>query len=360
MDDGENQQTNQPKTNQPSTSMATLREHIHVFKIEIKNYSKALLLILLVDFTLLCTAALCLFEIEECGDNENPIPQPIDRYRDSQSTTFKVCDKLARLNATTDSAHLKTDLHQICQNFLEKTPIVNIDIDRIQCSLSWLKFTKWFYYTNSISKALGQTPQITLSGKGKVFVMFYNVIAITLNVTTYIVGSMFTSTAVKICIYAFETHVLKRNAVLNKQTKFCFSILVLFIIFWLILAAFFETIFIDDISSFSEACFQTMSEIMLIGHQLDIFGHKEPWEMVNQKPVAYGIYILLHYVEMSLLLLLLQEISVRLISKRSGLCCIAKIYNARKKYSVTCPKCLMVEKELEQIEKMKQLQESAA
>ena len=99
---------------------------------------------------------------------------------------------------------------------------------------------------------------------------------------------------------------------------------------------------------------------MLIGHQLDIFGRTEPWVMINQKPVAYGIYILLYYIEMSLLLVLLQEVSARLISKRSGLCCIAKIYNARKKYSVTCPKCLMVEKELEQIKKMKQLQESAA
>ncbi len=68
--------------------MATLREHIHVFKIEIKNYSKAMSLIILVDFTLLSTAALCLFEIEECGGGRRMV-QPIDRYKDLQILHFR-------------------------------------------------------------------------------------------------------------------------------------------------------------------------------------------------------------------------------------------------------------------------------
>jgi len=202
----------------------------------------------------------------------------------------------------------------------------------------------------------GQTPQIRLSGNGKIFSAFFYPVTIIITIITYILGSMLVRACLKFIIVSTETHLLKHNTVERLEMKVITSTTILFITLWLAMSALFN-IFNSTSTGYDEACFQTLSEILTIGHDSDIFG--QPWTNINKQSMCYAFYIIMYYVEMSVVTLLVKMLLTNVISRGSGLCCIARLYKAREKYSVTCPKCVMVEKELNFIRQMRDLRQTA-
>ena len=141
--------------------MATLKEHIHVFKKHISNYVKSFLILFIMDTTLICAIALGLFQIE-CTTSTNTF-QEQQNQDDSMSwiTSQKLCQSFKAWNKTT-SIHqqnkqkdMKEHLQQLCTEVWQTTQ-TSLESKNNKCTLTWLNFTKWFYFASMTSRALGE------------------------------------------------------------------------------------------------------------------------------------------------------------------------------------------------------------
>ena len=139
--------------------MATLKEHAHVFKKDISNYVKSFLILLIMDITLTCLIALSLFQIVECASSTS-FQQQNDQIL--WTTSQKLCQSYKEWNTTTTTTQQNEELNKMNEHLKKlcvkvwQTTKTTLESENNKCTLTWLKFTKWFYLASMTAKALGK------------------------------------------------------------------------------------------------------------------------------------------------------------------------------------------------------------
>ena len=139
--------------------MGTLKEHIHVFKKDISNYVKSFLILLIMDTTLTCLIALSLFQIVECASSTS-FQQQNDQIL--WTTSQKLCQSYKEWNTTTTTTLQNEELNKMNEHLKKlcvkvwQTTKTTLESENNKCTLTWLKFTKWFYLASMTAKALGK------------------------------------------------------------------------------------------------------------------------------------------------------------------------------------------------------------
>ena len=201
----------------------------------------------------------------------------------------------------------------------------------------------------------GQSQKFHLTSSAKLFLGFFNTISVIFHVVTYTVGMMLFSTCIKLFVYTIEMNLLKKDLVPLTQKKCIAMTSFFFIITWFIATSLSSSLHPSLL--YGEAFYGVLCDMLTVSYDQSM---ETPWYDINQRPFLFTFSFLLYYVQMSLLTSIFKMVVDAVIIKRSGICCMALISNESKSYNVTCPKCLVVEIEMEQIKKMRELRQSVA
>ena len=193
-----------------------------------------------------------------------------------------------------------------------------------------------------------------MTTNGKLFLGFFNIISVTFRVITYIVGMMLFSTCIKLLVFVMEIKLFKRDSVLHKKKKCMAMTSFFFIITWFVATSLLFSL--HPTLSYGEAFYSVLCDMLTVSYH----PIQTPWYDINRLPWLFTLSHFLYYVQMSLVTSLFKMVVDGVVTKRSGICCMALISNESKTYNVTCPKCLVVEIELEQIKRMRELRQSVA
>ena len=187
---------------------------------------------------------------------------------------------------------------------------------------------------------------------------FFCVLVILSHVITHIIGLMLASTLVKLLVYMSKGKHEPTTLPARKEQK-CLALTSFFLLSaWLLAAGLLSSV--HPSLSYAESFYCVLGDMLTVGFHSYLDDSKTPWMEINQNPLLFTLSFLLYYVQMSLVALLFKTVVDAVVTKRSGLCCVALLGNETKSYEVTCPKCLMVEMEMEQIKRTRQLQQSVA